>query len=42
VHLCRVADVRKPKGFASGQVLLKRWDAVRIYPKGLDEPEDGD
>jgi predicted ribosome quality control (RQC) complex YloA/Tae2 family protein len=39
VHLCRVADVRKPRGFAPGQVLLKRWDAVRVYPKGLDEPE---
>jgi hypothetical protein len=34
-----VADVRKPKGFAPGQVLLKRWDAVKVYPKGLDEPE---
>ena len=40
VHLCRVADVRKPKGFAPGQVLLKRWEAVKVYPKGLDEPED--
>jgi len=35
---CRVADVRKPKGFAPGQVQLKRWDAVKVYPKGLDEP----
>ena len=34
VHLCRVADVRKPRGFAPGQVLLKRWDAVKVYPKG--------
>ena len=42
VHLCRVADVRKPRGFAPGQVLLKRWDAVRVYPKGLDEPDGGD
>jgi predicted ribosome quality control (RQC) complex YloA/Tae2 family protein len=32
VHLCRVADVRKPRGFAPGQVLLKRWEAVRVYP----------
>jgi len=38
VHVCRVADVRKPKGFAPGQVQLKRWDAVKVYPKGLDEP----
>ncbi len=40
VHACRVADVRKPKGFAPGQVLLKRWDVIRVYPKGLDEPAD--
>jgi predicted ribosome quality control (RQC) complex YloA/Tae2 family protein len=38
VHVCRVADVRKPKGSAPGQVLLKRWDAVKVYPKGLAEP----
>jgi predicted ribosome quality control (RQC) complex YloA/Tae2 family protein len=42
VHVCRVADVRKPRGFAPGQVLLRRWDAVRVYAKdpgldGLDE-----
>jgi predicted ribosome quality control (RQC) complex YloA/Tae2 family protein len=40
VHLCRVADVRKPRGFAPGQVLLKRWDSVKVYPKGLDEPDE--
>jgi len=39
VHLCRIADVRKPRGFAPGQVLLKRWEAVKVYPRGLDEPE---
>lgn len=38
VHVCRVADVRKPRGFAPGQVLLKRWDAVRVYPKDAPEP----
>jgi predicted ribosome quality control (RQC) complex YloA/Tae2 family protein len=31
VHVCRVADVKKPRGFAPGKVLLKRWDAVRVY-----------
>ena len=40
VHVCRVADVRKPRGFAPGQVLLKRWDVVKVYPKGLDELPD--
>jgi predicted ribosome quality control (RQC) complex YloA/Tae2 family protein len=38
VHVCRVAEIRKPKGFAPGQVQLKRWDKVRVYPKGLPEP----
>ena len=42
VHVCRVADVRKPKGFAPGQVQLKRWDAIKVYPKGLEEPEETD
>jgi predicted ribosome quality control (RQC) complex YloA/Tae2 family protein len=37
VHVCRVADVRKPRGFAPGQVLLKRWEAVKVYPRGLEE-----
>ncbi len=40
VHVCRVADVRKPKGFAPGQVLLKRWDAVKVYPRGLEETDE--
>jgi len=40
VHVCRVADVRKPKGFPPGQVLLKRWDAVKVYPKGLEEAQE--
>ncbi len=38
VHVCRVGDVRKPRGFPPGQVLLKRWDVVKVYPRGLDEP----
>jgi predicted ribosome quality control (RQC) complex YloA/Tae2 family protein len=41
VHLCRIADIRKPKGFAPGQVLLKRWEAVKVYPRGFDEPAAG-
>jgi predicted ribosome quality control (RQC) complex YloA/Tae2 family protein len=41
VHLCRVADVRKPRGFAPGQVLLKRWEALKVYPKGLDDAPEG-
>jgi predicted ribosome quality control (RQC) complex YloA/Tae2 family protein len=33
VHVCRVADVCKPRGLAPGQVILKRWDSVRVYAK---------
>jgi predicted ribosome quality control (RQC) complex YloA/Tae2 family protein len=40
VHLCRVADVSKPRGFAPGQVLLRRFDVLKVYPRGLAaEPE---
>ena len=31
VHLCRVADVSKPKGFEAGKVLLRRYDTVKVY-----------
>lgn len=40
VHVCRVADIRKPKGFAPGQVQLKRWQSVKVYPRGF-EATDG-
>lgn len=33
VHACRVSDVSKPRGFAPGQVLLRRFDALRVYAK---------
>jgi predicted ribosome quality control (RQC) complex YloA/Tae2 family protein len=33
VHVCRVADVSKPRGFEPGEVRLKRWSAVKVYPK---------
>ncbi len=35
VHVCRVADVSKPRGFARGEVLLRRWDSVRVYPRDV-------
>jgi hypothetical protein len=33
VHLARIADISKPKGFAPGKVILKKWTSVRVYPK---------
>lgn len=34
VHVARIADISKPKGFAPGKVILKKWSSVRVYPKG--------
>jgi len=33
VHVCRVADVSKPRGFPAGKVLLRKWSKLRVYPK---------
>lgn len=33
VHLCRAADVRKPRGFPAGKVEIRRWESVRVYPR---------
>jgi predicted ribosome quality control (RQC) complex YloA/Tae2 family protein len=32
VHVCRVSDVSKPRGFDAGEVLLRRWESVKVYP----------
>jgi predicted ribosome quality control (RQC) complex YloA/Tae2 family protein len=42
VHVCRAGDVRKPRGFAPGQVLLKRWDVVRVYTSDPGPGRDGE
>lgn len=33
VHVCRAADVRKPRGVPPGTVELRRYDVVRVYPR---------
>ena len=33
VHVCRVADVRKRRGLAPGEVELRRWREVRVRPR---------
>lgn len=33
VHLCRVADVSKPRGFAPGEVRLRAWRSLRVYSR---------
>jgi predicted ribosome quality control (RQC) complex YloA/Tae2 family protein len=39
VHLCRVADVGKPRGWPAGQVQLRRWEAVRVYVRESPAPD---
>jgi predicted ribosome quality control (RQC) complex YloA/Tae2 family protein len=38
VHVCRAADVSKPRGFPPGKVLLARWTRLRVYPRDPAEP----
>ncbi len=38
VHLCRGSDVSKPRGSPPGQVRLRRFDTVRVYPRGWHAP----
>ncbi|WP_438027370.1 NFACT RNA binding domain-containing protein [Sorangium sp. So ce233] len=33
VHVCRVADVSKPRGAPAGMVQLARWKSVRVRPE---------
>ncbi len=33
VHLARIADISKPRGFAPGKVMLRSYKSVRVYPK---------
>lgn len=37
VHLCRVADVGKPRGFAPGEVALRCWESLKVYPRTAAE-----
>lgn len=36
VHVCRVADVRKPRGVPAGTVELRRWTRVRVVPRDAE------
>ena len=37
VHLCRVGDVRKPRGFPAGKVEIRRWESLKVYPRRAGE-----
>jgi predicted ribosome quality control (RQC) complex YloA/Tae2 family protein len=32
VHVCRIADVRKARGAPPGEVELRRFDVLKVYP----------
>jgi predicted ribosome quality control (RQC) complex YloA/Tae2 family protein len=34
VHVCRACDVRKPRGAKAGSVELRRYESVKVYPRG--------
>lgn len=36
VHSCEARDVSKARGAPAGQVRLKRYEVIRVYPKGDD------
>jgi predicted ribosome quality control (RQC) complex YloA/Tae2 family protein len=40
VHVCRVADVTKRRGAPAGEVMLRRWDRVRVYPRPIESPTE--
>jgi len=40
VHVCRVSDVRKPRGAPAGLVELARYDRIKVTPDKLDAPDD--
>ncbi len=40
VHVCRVAEVSKPRGFEAGQVLLRRYQVVRVYASDRLPPSE--
>jgi predicted ribosome quality control (RQC) complex YloA/Tae2 family protein len=36
VHICRAADVRKPRGAPTGTVEIRRYDVVKVYPRAAE------
>lgn len=40
VHVCWASDVRKERGAPAGEVQLRRWDRVKVYPRALEEGDD--
>ncbi len=39
VHVCRVADVKKPRGAPTGQVEISRFERLKVRPDKLESDE---
>jgi len=33
VHVCRAGEVKKPRGYPPGMVVLKRWESLKVYAR---------
>ncbi|MDQ8153035.1 MAG: NFACT RNA binding domain-containing protein [Gemmatimonadota bacterium] len=40
IHVCWASDVRKERGAPPGEVQLRRWEKVKVYPRALAEGDD--
>ena len=41
VHVCRAADVSKPRGLPAGKVQIKNFRKLKVAPAGLDAEPQG-
>lgn len=37
VHVCRAADVSKPKGMPAGKVMIKKFKKLKVVPEGAGD-----
>jgi predicted ribosome quality control (RQC) complex YloA/Tae2 family protein len=44
IHVCRAGDVKKPRGYPPGMVVLKRWESLKVYARqpALSDPATQD
>lgn len=40
VHVCWASDVRKQRGAPAGEVQLRRFDRVKVYPRAMEGTDD--
>lgn len=40
VHVCKVSDVKKPRGAPTGMVQIDRYKSIKVQPDKLESEED--